>query len=550
MASRIEVEVNPQVAGPLDSVSSSPSTTSQADEGNLRVVYSIPLDALHNTTVDLTPHLTENHYRFIDTDAFTHNRTLTICETSTLPDLYTTISYVWFGLVAEPSQLEQEGSFRVFCGLRGDGTPREDGGPISLKVLEHACQWASNSSSSYLWLDRICILQTSKRDKAWQISQMYDIYAGSEQSIVLPGGLQRLASVFDEASWADRAWTYQEAIVTWDYAVVLTKDWHRPKDEQHWLVDGECHWQYLQQLFIEGDSLLTRQLGTENARESPCLIMGRNGKALNVLRRIVEFKAYNHLATEGEETISEQAIRQLVLQGVAMRVSSRPVDMVFSVLGLMDVEDAFRNRVGEFKENERFCATLTLVEAVLCLEDDESDSDNLSDPESTTSSTLVDLPLWQSLEVVPNTQSPRGGTKASIELDVRLPSLVDLAQLLDNDNTEHPLFHRPDILLKRRPLPEWSFDVEHTEDDPNAKAGAIALDLSDDDLLRGYRSDSGRDRVIVHHETEGFIELCRRLELKQEGDAVNDLQVFGWSLNLDGHPYIRFYKFDISHLII
>ncbi|KAL0568601.1 hypothetical protein V5O48_013389, partial [Marasmius crinis-equi] len=514
-------------------------------------VYSIPLDTLRNTTLDLTPHLTENHYRFIDADAFINNHTLTIHETSALPlHLYTTISYVWFGLVAEPSQLEKEGSFRVFCGLRSDGTLREDGGPISLKVLEHACRWASDSSSPYLWLDRLCILQTSKRDKAWQISRMYDIYADTEQSIVLPGGLQRLASVFDETSWADRAWTYQEAIVTWDHAIVLTKDWHRPKEEQHWLVDGECHWQYLQQLFIEGDDLLTRQLGKETAGESPCLIMGRNGKALNVLRRIVEYKVLNHLAAEGEETISEQTIRQLVLQGVAMRVSSRPVDMVFSLLGLMDVEDAFRNRVGEFRENERFCATLTLVEAVLCLEDDESDSDNLRNPGSTTTSTLIDLPLWQSLEVISDTLSPRSSTKASIELDVRSPSLRDLAQLLDNSNTEHRLFHHPDILLKRGPLPEWSFDVEHTEDEPNAKAGAIALDLSDDDLLRGYRSDSGRDRVIVHHQMQGFIELCRTLELKQEGDTINNLNVFGWSLNLDGHPYIRFYKFDISHLIM
>ncbi|KAJ7310165.1 hypothetical protein DFH08DRAFT_675019, partial [Mycena albidolilacea] len=89
----------------------------------------------------------------------------------------------------------------------------EDGGQISLKVLEYACRWASNSGSSYLWLDRLCILQTSKQDKVWQISRMYDIYDGSEQCVVLPGGLQCLASVFEETSWADRAWTYQEAIV-------------------------------------------------------------------------------------------------------------------------------------------------------------------------------------------------------------------------------------------------------------------------------------------------------------------------------------------------
>ncbi|KAI3611673.1 het domain containing protein [Moniliophthora roreri] len=545
-------EVDLRVAEQLPSGdSSSASITTEGDEGNstesLRLAYSIPLDALQNTTVDLTSHLTEKRYRFIDADAFVHNRTLVIHERSSLPDLYTVISYVWFGLIAEPSQLEQEGSFRVSCGFHNDGMPREDGGPISLKVLEHACRWASNSSSSYLWLDRLCILQTSKQDKAWQISRMYDIYEGSEQCIVLPGGLQRLASVFDETSWADRAWTYQEAIVTWDYAVVLTRDWYRPKGEQHWLVDGECHWQYLQQLFVEGDNLLTRQFGTKNVGENPCLILGRNGKALNVLRRIVEYKAFNHLAVEGEETISQQTIRQLVLQGVAMRTSSRPVDMALSILGLVGVEDAFRDRVGEFQENERFRATLTLVEAMLCLEEDENDDFSVS---TRASSTLVDLPLWQSLELVTNAQSPRAG-KTSIGPDTApLPSLRDLAQLLDNDNTEHRLSHHPDILMKRGPLPEWAFEVEQTEDSPNARALAIAAELPEDELLRGYRSDLGQGSVVVHHETEGFIELCRKLELKQEGEVAVVPVVFGWSLKLDRHPYIRFYKFDISHLLL
>ncbi|KAL0064861.1 hypothetical protein AAF712_008114 [Marasmius tenuissimus] len=261
----------------------------------------------------------------------------------------------------------------------------------------------------------------------------------------------------------------------------------------------------------------------------------------------MEYKAYNQLAAEGEETISQQTIRQLVLQGVAMRVSSRPVDMVLSVLGLMGIEDVFQDRIGEFRANERFYATLALVEAMLCLEEDEDN--HPTDSPSATSSTLVDLPLWQNLELVPGTQSL---CIASNELDpARLPSLRDIAQLLDNDNTEHKLFHHPDVLLKRRPLSEWTFDVEHTEDDPSARATAIAVDLSDDNLLQAYSSDSGKDRVIVRHGTEGFIELRRRLELKGEGlDAIVDLTVFGWSLHLDGHPYIRFYKFDISHLTL
>ncbi|EEB89499.1 hypothetical protein MPER_12394, partial [Moniliophthora perniciosa FA553] len=163
-------EIDLQVVEQLPDDSNSASTTKGNSTESLRIVYSIPLDALHNTTVDLTPHLTENYYRFIDADAFIQSCTLVIYETSYLPYLqYTVISYVWFGLIAEPSQLEQEGNFRVSCGFHSDGMPREDGGPINLKVLEYVCRWASDSTSSYVWLDRLCILQTSKQDKAWQI---------------------------------------------------------------------------------------------------------------------------------------------------------------------------------------------------------------------------------------------------------------------------------------------------------------------------------------------------------------------------------------------
>ncbi|THV01263.1 hypothetical protein K435DRAFT_607517, partial [Dendrothele bispora CBS 962.96] len=132
-------------------------------------VYSTPLDTLHNTSLDLTPYFTEEQYRFIDADAFIKSKTLAIHEMSFLPNLYTVISYVWFGLPASVLQLNHDGSFHVSCGFRSDGTPREDGGPINLQVLEYACKWASDTSSSYVWLDRLCILQTSKKDKAWQI---------------------------------------------------------------------------------------------------------------------------------------------------------------------------------------------------------------------------------------------------------------------------------------------------------------------------------------------------------------------------------------------
>jgi hypothetical protein len=510
-------------------------------------VFSAPLNELKNEIVNFSPYFHDENYRFIDADSFLHHRMLNIYETPSLPELYATISYVWLGLTASPIQLEQDGSFSVFCGHRSDGTLRENGGPISFNVLMYACTWASQSSCTYLWIDRLCILQTSKQDKAWQINRMYDLYNDCKECIVLPGGLQRLSSVYEETYWADRAWTYQEAILTWDHAVVLTKNWHRPREEQHWLVDGECHWQYLHQLFLEGGSLLTRSEEGTSSEGQPRLLLGRNAKALDVLRRIVEYKAWNYLAEEGEEVVSDRAIGQLVLQGVAMRASSRAVDMVLSILGLMGIQDHPQHQVpiAEFEENERFRATLSLVEATLR-------KDNEPEPPDASGNALLDIPLWWSVEMAPSGEglqiSP--GHK-SIQDDVaKLPSLHDLTKLLDQNDPEVILSHHPDTSIKRAPLSAWTFSVEQVEDSPVEKASSILADLSPDDLLAAYHAE--RSRVLVYHHEEGIIELCRNLELvhSEKDSEVDNFVVLGWSLKLVGHPYIRFFKFDVSHLFV
>lgn len=106
---------------------------------------------------------------------------------------------------------------------------------------------------------------------------------------------------------------------TWDYAVVLTIDWYRPKQQQHWsVVAGECHWQHLCDLFVEGDGLLDiggsgvldgTGVGAPKTAETEfrnCLILGKNVKALHTMRRIMEYLAYNQSVEEGDDTEEEQ----------------------------------------------------------------------------------------------------------------------------------------------------------------------------------------------------------------------------------------------------
>src|SRR5277367_1567730 len=59
----------------------------------------------------------------------------------------------------------------------------------------------------YLWLDRLCIMQTSKQDKRWQIVHTFNLYRHCTQCLVLPGGIQRLVPLDEETSWVHRAWT-------------------------------------------------------------------------------------------------------------------------------------------------------------------------------------------------------------------------------------------------------------------------------------------------------------------------------------------------------
>ncbi|KAI0794612.1 hypothetical protein C8Q74DRAFT_586864 [Fomes fomentarius] len=512
----------------------------------LMSVFSVSLDAIRQGSVlDLTPQFHEERYRFIDADAFIQKHTLDVYETTVLPSQYTVISYVWFGLVASHDALERDGSFRVHCGHHHDGTLREDGGPISLKVLEYACKWASDSSTPFLWLDRLCIMQSSQHDKAWQIGRMYAIYQHSEQCIVLPGGLQRLASVDDETSWASRAWTYQEAIATWDYAVVLTKDWYRPK-EDYWLVEGECHWEHLCDLFVEGDGLLdiggsARELDGTGTVAAPknaetefrnCLIFGRNAKALHTMRRIMEYLTYNQSVEGGdnpeEEQISEHAIRQHLLQGVAMRTSSRPVDMVLSILGLFGAEESFPVDVGSLSSHQRFRATLALVEAVLRHKEEHFGGGE-------TTSSLIDVPLWESLTIEGEWD------------ECKPPTLGDLEELFDGNATKRA-FGTGGATMTRSPLQEWLFDADWSEEEPDNRAEEIAGGLPESLLLQVYEG-TGHDRVVVHDDEGEVTELCDRLVVAQTPVRLEDIPlggVFGWSLRLGIHPYMRFYFFGIT----
>ncbi|KAK5662518.1 hypothetical protein OQA88_8430 [Cercophora sp. LCS_1] len=82
---------------------------------------------------------------------------------------------------------------------------------ISWHGLCQAAFAARHLGCEYLWLDFICLHQTSSLDKKLQIENMGHIYSRAKAVIVMPGGVAAAQDARDEAYWIERAWTLQEA---------------------------------------------------------------------------------------------------------------------------------------------------------------------------------------------------------------------------------------------------------------------------------------------------------------------------------------------------
>ncbi|GLA64841.1 hypothetical protein AtubIFM54640_006574 [Aspergillus tubingensis] len=183
-----------------------------------------PLSELDGITLDLSNVVTKR-FRFIVIDSLLNDQVLEITSFSALPtdgNRFATISYPWQGL--DPLESPSLGQFLV----KG----AEGGGSISVNVLRTCCRAARQprhriSPCDLLWIDRLCIKQQDEEDKHWQIRQMFDIYKSCAMCLVLPGGLRRLIKLTERSTWAQRAWTLQEAVAP--PVVFVVFEWKFPK---------------------------------------------------------------------------------------------------------------------------------------------------------------------------------------------------------------------------------------------------------------------------------------------------------------------------------
>ncbi|KDQ13042.1 hypothetical protein BOTBODRAFT_401213 [Botryobasidium botryosum FD-172 SS1] len=243
-----DVGVSPSTNNPLDNQHTAivPNTLSSESpaypRGQLpsaaKRIFSCGLHDLSGRSLDISPFATPCRYRFFSVEALRSHQRLDIYELEELGNTnYAAISYVWRGVPRDrvPPHLslhprDDLGMFAV-CGA-------EDADPIGTNVLrdicnvpavydkqheEHDFPWGVGPNG-YMWLDRLCISQSSKADKAWQISQMHRIYKSCALCVILPGGLSRFVTVDEDTTWIERAWTLQEATLPLRSAVFFARN--------------------------------------------------------------------------------------------------------------------------------------------------------------------------------------------------------------------------------------------------------------------------------------------------------------------------------------
>ncbi|KAK3343576.1 hypothetical protein B0T25DRAFT_634640 [Lasiosphaeria hispida] len=374
-------------------VSSSTEITDIQTAFGARVILELSLAEMRGSTktIDLTPCATAGRVRLIDCVSLVNDSVLHIWEFASSPleewtfiesdprFKYSAISYVWKGNRAPATTSDDEGHLVV--------TGAEDGDPISVSVLRDAClaslcedepgRWRMVSRAEYLWLDRLCIAQTSREDKALQIAQMYRVYRCCTQCLVLAGGIGRLVPLDEETSWAARAWTLQESLAP-HMAVVLfawTAGAGRMLSTSVFKLrevgsGSGCAYARLADVVracIDGPMVfnacpIDMPLGK---MRDPAIIAA--GTPINI--RIFGKGQANLLALRSAR-LQFQASSQVQIERrcystiwrcALMRTSSRPVDMVLSIMGLMGVSLDPRG----FSADDRIGATVALARAIL-----------------------------------------------------------------------------------------------------------------------------------------------------------------------------------------
>ena len=324
--------------------------------------------------MDISPIASPGHVRLIDCQALKDQGFIRIIEFPDFPNVsYSTVSYPWRGVSVDSTSTQHTFSIR--------GAEFAD--PICLDTIRHACAASLHQGCPYLWLDRLCIIQDDRDDKNWHIRQMHKVYSSCRVCIVLPGGIQRLVGLDEETPWIHRSWTLQEALsppqvivlLAWRLGsgTALSRGKSRPVHE---VIAGEsatAPLSFVLEACIAGSLSFTpavlppgfekpfhvetsifNSLPSRNLlNDKPFWRPQRKSLTASVIALM--------LAMDDVLSTDLDARNYTIWQCALLRTCSRPVDTIFSIMGLfgVDLDPA------QFHKNDRHGATIALAQAVL-----------------------------------------------------------------------------------------------------------------------------------------------------------------------------------------
>ncbi|KAI0742910.1 hypothetical protein C8Q80DRAFT_1191421 [Daedaleopsis nitida] len=337
-------------------------------------IYAASSDALKLMQVlSISEKATPCRIRLVDCEALVEHGLLKIVEFSEFPTVpYSAISYPWLGVAIDATVSVT--SFSV------EGAEHAD--PVGIDVLTHACTASLMRGCPYLWLDRLCIIQNNREDKNWQIQHMYQVYKSCRLCVVLAGGIRRLVRLDEPNPWIHRSWTLQEVLAppeavvlfAWKlgWGLTMSSGLGAPIQE---VVPNESAIATLS-VILEACSggtlaftpatLMTSPYGDDEVRVSVSLFSthpsASAAKSGSVGSRIFAPNVVAlAIAMEPTLTTDPDTRAHAAWQSALMRTSSRPVDMVFSIMGLFGVT----LDVGAFDKDDRRGVTIALAQAIL-----------------------------------------------------------------------------------------------------------------------------------------------------------------------------------------
>lgn len=219
---------------------------------------------------------------------------------------------------------------------------------ISWFGLIQAATAAKHLECDYLWLDLLCIHQRNPADKGGQVRNMSRIYKNATAVLVMFGGCLAAQGVEYNSSWIERAWTLQESTIndnTWAL-IGLTTFTRKETQKTYIIASVGAEIRKLKngigliKLRALLDVDINQPLGNISYPGLPndpsrcnaqIKCFGNNLRSIETMKIIID-------RIKSDSSEDKAIVKSAAWSSIWMRTSTEPLDMVFSIMHLLDVD--------------------------------------------------------------------------------------------------------------------------------------------------------------------------------------------------------------------